>query len=120
VTLVAVEAAGLSLVAVPGLGVDDGDGPVLGHLAGDAKHAVVARFEVLASHRRQQLRGFGHLDVEFATLEDPETGEGVDSQPGHESFAGGGVVPIAARLAARRVVVVAAQHRPQLGIGCPA
>ena len=69
VALVAVEAADLGLVAVPGLGIDGGDDPVLGHLAGDAEHAVVAGFEVLADHRRQQLDGFGHLDVKLTAFD---------------------------------------------------
>src|SRR5581483_10611880 len=42
VALVAVEASGLGLVAVARLGIHGGDDPVLGHLAGDAEHAVVA------------------------------------------------------------------------------
>jgi hypothetical protein len=37
-------------MAVPGVGVDNRDHPVLGHFAGDAENAVVTGFEVLAYH----------------------------------------------------------------------
>ena len=71
VTLVAVEAAGRGLVAVTGVGIDGGDDPVLGDLAGDAEPAVVAVFEVLADHRRQQLGGLGRPRVELAASSTP-------------------------------------------------
>ena len=60
VALVAVEAAGLGLVAVTGLRIDGGDHPIRGDPPSDAEHAVVALVEVLADHGRQQLGRLGH------------------------------------------------------------
>jgi hypothetical protein len=50
--LVAVKAAGAALVAMPGIGVDGGEYPVGGDLAGDSEPAIAVLLQVLAHHRR--------------------------------------------------------------------
>ena len=83
-------------------------------LAGDAEPAVVARLEILADHGGQQLSRPSDLAAEVPSVQHAEAGERVSSQLGHELLAGGRVVPVTDRLAARGVVVVAGEHRPQL------
>ena len=52
VTLVAIEATGLGLVPVPGVGIDSRDHSIAGDLAGDAEPAVVTLLEILAATQR--------------------------------------------------------------------
>jgi len=54
VALVAIEAAVVGLVSVPGLRVHSGDHPVRGHLPGDAQHTVLAGLQILTQHGGQQ------------------------------------------------------------------
>ena len=113
--LVAIEAAGRGLVTVTGIGVNGGDDPVPGDLAGDTKPPVVALLEVLAQHRGQQFSHLDDLDGQVPSVEHAETGEPIGGQLSDELFAGDRVVPVTRRLAARPVVVIAGQHGPQLG-----
>ena len=57
--LVAVEAAVVGLVTVPGLDIDRRDDPVLRHSAGDPEDPVVALLDVLARNDREQLGRLG-------------------------------------------------------------
>jgi hypothetical protein len=86
VALVAVEAAVVGLVPVPGLRVDGGDDPVRGDLPGDAEHAVGAGFQVLTQHRGEQLRRLHHrlrqvpITVKGGEQGVAVTGPGVDQR----------------------------------------
>jgi hypothetical protein len=59
-------------VAVAGVGVDGGDHPVGGDLAGDPEAAIGALLQILAHHRGQQPHGLGHRRGQRAALQDPK------------------------------------------------
>lgn len=56
-------------MAVTGIRINGGDHPVTGDLAGDAEPAVVAFFEVLADHGRQQFGRFDHPRAEAPAVD---------------------------------------------------
>jgi len=114
VALVAVESTCCRLVSVTCLRVHRGDDAVLGHSARDAKDAVVALFQILSEHCREQLRSLSQRSDEIALVHRPEGGVAIARQLVHELLACRRVVPVACRLAGASVVVVALQDAAQL------
>ena len=85
---------------MPGLGIDRGDDPVLGHLAGDPPRPwLIALFDVLTGDQRQQSDQPLLLVIELDPVERVEDRSGVGDQSGDELVAGGRVIPGACRLA---------------------
>ena len=83
--LVPVEAVGVRLVAVAGLGVDRGDDPVGRDPPGDPDPPVGSVLEVLAEHRGEQGRGLGERRRDGLAVERREqrlavAGERVDER----------------------------------------
>ena len=113
VALVAVEASRGALAAVAGVGVCGGYDPVLSDAARDAHLVVGARLEVLARNGGQQLGRVGRVGAEGPAPHRLKHRRGVLGELCHQRPARRGVLPVAHSLAARGVVVVSAQHRPQ-------
>ena len=118
--LVAVEAAGLGLVAVAGIGIDRADDPVGRHPPGDAEGALAVGLEVLAQQRREQRGGLGEGRVEGLPLERGEQRGGIGRDRVDERLAGGGVLPVDGGLAAAAVVVVATEEGAEIGLALAA
>jgi hypothetical protein len=114
VTLVAVEAPRLGLVPVAGLGVDDRDHPVLGHLGSDAKRSAVIFFQVLNDHGGEEAGGFFDLFFELTVVQDGQAGVGIFGSRVDEALACCLVVPVDLGFGRRRVVVPALDRPAQL------
>ena len=119
--LVAIEALGLGLVAVAGLGIDRRDDPVSRHAAHDAKGGALALFDVLADDGGEQSGGLGELGAELSSVEKQQDAIGVLGPTVDEGVTGGGVVPVDLGLGRAGVVVPAlhglAHGGGQFGIG---
>jgi hypothetical protein len=100
---------------VTGGGVHGGDHPVPRGLAGDPEHPVLALLHVLPGHQGQQIPGLSRRRRQHLPIHRAERGQGIVDQLIDQSFPGGRVVPVTRRLARAGVVIVAAQHRPDLG-----
>ena len=80
-----------------GVGINRRDHPVGGHPAGDAKHAILSIFQILADDGRQQRGGLGGL----ASRMRPSSTRrhlGVTGQRVDQRLTGFGVVPVDLRL----------------------
>ena len=113
--LVAVEAPGGGLVAVPRVGINRGDHPVLRDPPSNHEPAVIIGVEVLADHGRQQPGGLGDRPGEVPAIDQPQTCVGVDGERVDQHPTIVWVVPIAERFPGGHVVIVTDQHLPHLG-----
>ena len=114
--LVAVEGAGLRLVAVAGVGVDRADHPVRRDPPGDPDPAVRSCLEVLAEHGREQRGRLGEGWCQRLPLHRQQHGLPVTGERVDERRPGVGIVPVGGGLAACAVVVVAPEDRAQRGL----
>jgi hypothetical protein len=73
-----------------------------------------ALVDVLPGHQGQQIRRLGRRAAQHLAVQHTQRGQRVGDQLIDQGLAGGRVVPVARRLARRGVVIVAAQHRPDL------
>jgi hypothetical protein len=106
VALVAVALVGAGLAGVAGLGVDGGEHPILGDLAGDPPGAwPITLFDVLAGHQRQQRDRLGLLSLQLKVGDRRKHRQRVVDQPRHQRLPGLRVIPSTHRLA-RPVIVV--------------
>ena len=67
--LVPIEGPCPRLVPVAGLDIDGGDQPIPGHLAGDAKHPILAGLDVLAGHQRQQVGSLSGRPIQLVAIQ---------------------------------------------------
>lgn len=110
----AVETPGRGLMPVTGLGIDCGNDPVGGDAPGDAEH-LTAEVKVLAGHGGQQHDRLGDIGLKVTAVEEHQARVSVKGQLVHQRLADRGVVPSTDRFTGPPIVVVAGQHRPQLG-----
>jgi hypothetical protein len=101
-------------VAVPGIRVDGGDDPVLGHLPDDPEHPVDVLVEVLADHGGQQRGRLRHPRLELPTVEGAQQRPRVPRRRVHQRLTGRPVLPVTDRLPGTRIAVAAAQQPAQL------
>lgn len=104
--LVAVKAVRAGLVAVAGLRVDQRQHPIRGDALADDETPVDGLLDVLADHGRQQLGCLGGVRAEPDAAQGEQRPVAVPEQRVDQVLAGGGVVPVADRLAGLLVVVV--------------
>jgi hypothetical protein len=117
---VAVPAAFWRLAGVVGVGVDGGDDPVGGDLAGDPPAPIgpirtLGRLHVLACHQRQQRHRRLGLLVQLGVAQRRKQRACVIHQRRHQRIPCLGVVPVDLGLARGAVVMTGAHHRDLRG-----
>jgi hypothetical protein len=82
VGLVTVAFVGAGLAGMAGLGVDDGDDPILGDPPGDPPRAgALARLDILAGHQRQQRDRLGLLVAQLQAVDSCSTASASFTSP---------------------------------------
>ncbi len=113
--LVAVEAVRGALASVAGVGVHGRDDAVPRYPPRNHEAPAVVLLEVLPHHGRTELARPLDVPVELPALQHPQAARYIGRQLVDERPRGLAVLPVARRLPRGPVVVIALQHRPQLG-----
>ena len=101
---------------MPRVGVHRGDHPIRGHPPSDPKYPVAALVEVLAHHGGHQPRRLIHLRLQLAPIQRGHQRHRVTGQRIHQRLPRGGILVVTHRLTCTRIVIIATQQTPQLGL----